>query len=55
MASVVARIPAAESEQARAHFGSLLQYETDCWDTHFAISNNRQDFVLLDVRAKDIV
>ena len=54
MTSVVSRIPAAQSEQAKAHFSSLLQYETDCWDTHFAISNDRQDFVLLDVRAKTL-
>jgi rhodanese-related sulfurtransferase len=50
MSSVVSRIPAAPSEVALAHFQSLLQFETDCWDVHFAISNNRQDFVLVDVR-----
>lgn len=50
MSSVVSRIPAAPSEVALAHFQSLLQFETDCWDIHFAISNNRQDFVLVDVR-----
>lgn len=51
MASVVSRIPAADSDKALQHFNNLLQFETDCWDTHFAIANNRQDFVLLDVRA----
>lgn len=51
MASVVSRVPAAPSFEALAHFNRLLSFETDCWDTHFAISNNRQDFVLLDVRA----
>jgi rhodanese-related sulfurtransferase len=51
MSSVVSRVPAAPSEQARQHFAHLLGLETDCWDTHFAIVNNRQDFVLLDVRS----
>ncbi len=50
MTSVVSRIPAADSIAASTHFASLLRFETDCWDTHFAIANNRQDFVLLDVR-----
>jgi rhodanese-related sulfurtransferase len=52
MSSVVSRIPAAPSEVALAHFQTLLQFETDCWDVHFAISNNRQDFVLVDVRSE---
>ncbi|GAC15910.1 rhodanese-like domain-containing protein [Aliiglaciecola lipolytica] len=50
MSSVVSRVAAASSQIAKRHFASLLSLETDCWDTHFAISNNRQDFVLLDVR-----
>lgn len=50
MSSVVSRIPAAPSDEALSHFSNLLRFETDCWDTHFAISNNRRDFVLLDVR-----
>ena len=52
MSSVVSRIPAASSEEALVHFSNLLKFETDCWDTHFAISNNRQDFVLMDVRSE---
>ena len=52
MTSVVSRIPAAPSELALAHFQNLLQFETDCWDVHFAISNNRQDFILVDVRSE---
>ncbi|GAC19907.1 rhodanese-like domain-containing protein [Paraglaciecola arctica] len=52
MSSVVSRIAAAPSQQALAHFQNLLQFETDCWDVHFAISNNRQDFVLVDVRSE---
>ena len=51
MSSVVSRIPAANSKIALAHFQQLLQFETDCWDVHFAIANKRQDFVLLDVRS----
>ncbi|MBU3005667.1 rhodanese-like domain-containing protein [Paraglaciecola arctica] len=52
MTSVVSRVTAAPSSQALAHFRTLLQFETDCWDVHFAISNNRQDFVLVDVRSE---
>lgn len=52
MSSVVSRIPAAPSDVSLAHFQRLLQFETDCWDVHFAISNDRQDFVLLDVRSE---
>jgi rhodanese-related sulfurtransferase len=48
--SAVSHPKAASSEDALAHFSHLLQFETDCWDVHHAISNNRQDFVLLDVR-----
>lgn len=51
MSSAVSRIPAASSKQALEHFSSLLQFETDCWDVHHAISNEKQDFVLLDVRS----
>ena len=52
MSSMVSRPSAAGFEQAIAHFSSLLQFETDCWDVHHAISNKRQDFVLLDVRGE---
>jgi rhodanese-related sulfurtransferase len=52
MSSVVSRIPAASNEAALAHFSRLLTFETDCWDVHFALSNNRQDFVLVDVRSE---
>ena len=50
MSSPVSRIAAASSQDALAHFESLLTFETDCWDVHFAMVNKRQDFVLLDVR-----
>ncbi|WP_245579538.1 rhodanese-like domain-containing protein [Aliagarivorans taiwanensis] len=52
MSSAVSRIPAASPEQALAHFQALQQFETDCWDVHHALSNQRHDFVLLDVRAE---
>lgn len=52
MSSAVSRVEAAKSEEALAHFESLLKYETDCWDVHHAIENDRQDFVLVDVRGE---
>ena len=52
MSSLVSRPPAAESPRALAHFRSLLEFETDCWDVHHAIENKRKDFVLLDVRGE---
>ena len=54
MTSSVSRVAAATSEQALQHFQTLLQYETDCWDVHHAISNSRVDFILLDVRAEQL-
>lgn len=51
--SSVSRPPAANSSRALQHFESLLEFETDCWDVHHAITNNQQDFVLLDVRNPD--
>ena len=53
MTSAVSRPPAANSDRALAHFQSRLEFETDCWDVHHAITNNRQDFVLLDVRGEE--
>jgi rhodanese-related sulfurtransferase len=54
MSSLVSRPPAADSARALEHFESLLEFETDCWDVHHAIINNRKDFVLLDVRGKEL-
>jgi rhodanese-related sulfurtransferase len=54
MSSAVSRPPAANALRAIEHFKSLLEFETDCWDVHHAIGNNRQDFVLLDVRSADL-
>lgn len=48
--SPVAAVPAAPSADALAHFEARLTYETDCWDTHFALANGADDCVLLDVR-----
>jgi len=54
MSSSVSRVSAAPSAQALAHFSRLLEFETDCWDVNHAIGNNRQDFVLLDVRGNEL-
>ncbi len=53
MPSVVSRIAAASPDEAIEHFSNRLTYETDCWDVHHAISNERQDFVLMDVRSEE--
>lgn len=53
MSSAVSRIAPADSQSALAHYENLLAFETDCWDVNHAISNNRQDFVLLDVRGEE--
>ncbi len=50
MSSAVSRPTAAASHEALSHFENLLKFETDCWDVHHAMSNHRQDFILLDVR-----
>ena len=52
MSSMVSRPPAAEPARALAHFEGLLEFETDCWDVHHAIVNDRKDFILLDVRGE---
>ncbi|AJQ93061.1 rhodanese-like domain-containing protein [Gynuella sunshinyii] len=54
MSSAVARPAAASSTDALAHFSHLLRFETDCWDVHHAINNQRQDFILLDVRSETL-
>lgn len=51
--SAVSRVAAASSHDALAYFESLMKYETDCWDVHHAITNDRKDFVLLDVRSTE--
>ena len=54
MASNVALVPAAAPEEALLHFERRLRLETDCWDTHYALTAQEQDFVLLDVRSPDL-
>ncbi|NDI87195.1 rhodanese-like domain-containing protein [Undibacterium crateris] len=49
--SLVTEVAAADSPRALAHFSAMLEWETDCWDVHNAISSGQQDFVLLDVRS----
>ena len=52
MHSNIVRPKPAQSAEALAHFQRLLAFETDCWDVHHAISNQRRDFILIDVRAQ---
>ena len=54
MYSMVIRPKPATSDKALAYFESLLTFETDCADVHYAMNNNLQDFVLLDVRAVEV-
>jgi rhodanese-related sulfurtransferase len=54
--SFVTEIEAAQSSVALIHFESILQFETDCWDVHHAMTSDPSgtpDFVLLDVRGPD--
>src|SRR5258708_20911262 len=51
MPNAVTQIPAATPEQAAAHFEAQFTFETDCWDTHDALSNGAPGFILLDVRS----
>lgn len=50
----VTAIPAASSGVSLKHFESLLQFETDCWDVHEALSGGAPDFVLLDARSHEL-
>ncbi|HTO40485.1 MAG TPA: rhodanese-like domain-containing protein [Rhizomicrobium sp.] len=50
MQNAVTAVPAASADTALAHFESILAFETDCWDTHDALSREDPGFVLLDVR-----
>ncbi|MFN7965375.1 MAG: rhodanese-like domain-containing protein [Acidobacteriota bacterium] len=51
--SRVTEIAAASADDAIAHFQRLLALETDCWDVHDSLQNNRDGFVLLDVRSPE--
>ncbi|MEM6774654.1 MAG: rhodanese-like domain-containing protein [Pseudomonadota bacterium] len=52
--SAIAACPAASPEDAVRHFEARLSYETDCWDTHDALTKATHDFVLLDVRSPQL-
>src|ERR1044071_8906140 len=54
MSSSVTEIAPADSATALAHFESAFRFETDCWDVHDAVSNGKQDFLLVDVRSPDL-
>jgi rhodanese-related sulfurtransferase len=51
--SPVTEVPAASSQEALAHFETLLAFETDCWDTHAALAAGHSGFVVLDVRSPE--
>ncbi len=51
MKSQVTVTPAADSAAAADHFLTNLSFETDCWDVHFSLQHDAQDFVVLDVRS----
>lgn len=54
--SPVSAVRAAAPVAAVAHFGSLLAFETDCWDVHASLraaAPAPPDFVLLDVRSPE--
>lgn len=50
----VTEITAGSPGDARAHFESLLAFETDCWDVHEAMQSPEPGFVLLDVRSPEL-
>ena len=49
----VTHVPVAHSADAYAHFAATLQFETDCWDVHYALQLEQPNFVLLDVRSPE--
>jgi hypothetical protein len=51
MKSLINEIAPAPSHIARAHFDAMLQFETDCWDTHASLQSGIDDFILVDVRS----
>src|ERR1700691_1399220 len=50
MSNAVTQIAAAHPKQAAAHFEAQFTFETDCWDTHDALSSGAPGAALLDVR-----
>jgi rhodanese-related sulfurtransferase len=51
MTTAVTAVAPAASERALKYFETALEFETDCWDVHDAMSGGKADFVLLDVRS----
>jgi len=49
----VTDVPAAIPGDARAHFESLLAFETDCWDVHEGLEGHHGGFVVFDVRSPE--
>jgi rhodanese-related sulfurtransferase len=50
MSNAVTQVAAAPPEAAAAHFEAQFTFETDCWDTHQAMTCGTPGFILLDVR-----
>ncbi|WP_250626794.1 rhodanese-like domain-containing protein [Pinirhizobacter soli] len=51
MPNAVTLVPAANPDLALQHFQSQFAFETDCWDTHDAMSKADPGFILLDARS----
>lgn len=51
MTNAVTAVPAAPAATTIAHFEAEFAFETDCWDTHAAMTSGNPGFVLLDVRS----
>ena len=47
-------VPAAEPQDALAHFQKLFPYETDCSEVHAALAAGDDGFVVLDVRSPEL-
>ena len=54
MPNAVTHVPAAPSALALEHFESEFTFETDCWDTHDALSKGDPGFVLVDARSPEL-
>lgn len=51
MLNAVTQVPAAHPDLALQHFQSQFAFETDCWDTHDAMSKGNPGFTLIDARS----
>ena len=51
MTNAVTEVPAAPPPRAHAHFRKTFEFETDCHDTHVALSGGNPGFVLIDARS----